>query len=679
MARRQGIRCTGFASDDGVWVRCERVESHKLDERCQPPVYVHKMGGVCPFCGNEHPANGPADPVTAGEPQPPHLWRNIPTALDGSKRVAMWRYNDADGKLAYVIARFDYHDPTLDTIDKVYLPFRPVEGGWVMQRGTPLLYCLPDLVRSPRGSTIVVPEGEKCVDALRKFGLIATCNPNGALNWRDVPDAGQYLADCHVVILPDNDHKGRQHAEQVAADVHPVAASVRIVNLPGLPPKGDVVDWLATVAPRSTVSPRDHLLTLASEVPLWTPEQQEDDAAKMPSDHEDAAARTQGTFGQEGRLRRSAKTIRLADVMPERVAWLWSGYIPLGKVTVLDGDPGLGKSLTTLDLAARVTTGSTMPDGTPGIQGGVVLLSAEDDLADTIRPRLDAAGADLSKVVALDAVTATDPDTGEANERPVYLPGDLPSLKEAITANEAKLVVIDPLMAFLEGDVNAHRDQDVRRALRPLTTLAQETGAAVLIVRHLNKAPGGKAIYRGGGSIGIAGAARSALLIAEHPDDEQRRVLARVKSNLAESVPALAYQVVEHTPGVPRVDWQGATEHTATNLLAVPQDADERSATDECEEWLRDLLNEQGGQMPVKDVQAEARKAGHSEKVLRSARMRCCERPIKVGDFADSKWVWRLKPTKPQSDSSAQVEGIFGRRGTRQPRRRAGCSEDALR
>jgi hypothetical protein len=351
-----------------------------------------------------------------------------------------------------------------------------------------------------------------------------------------------------------------------------------------------------------------------------------------------------------------SKTINLAEVTPQLIRWLWQGYIPLGKVTVLDGDPGLGKSLMTLDLAARVTTHREMPDGSPGIDGGVVLLSAEDDLADTIRPRLDAAGANVARIEALDAVQSVDTDTGEVGERPVFLPGDLPALREAIERAHAQLVVIDPLMAYLDGDVNAHRDQDVRRALRPLTQLAQETGAAIVVVRHLNKMPGGKAIYRGGGSIGIAGAARSALLVAEHPDDEQRRVLARVKANLAKPVPALAYHVVEVDQGVPRLEWLGATEHTATSLLAMPQDSDERSATEEAVDWLRDLLEESDGAMGAREVEAERRKpGGPSEKALRMARLRICDKPVKEGFGEQGKWVWRLKPAAPKMPSDAKM------------------------
>src|SRR5262249_2417464 len=151
----------------------------------------------------------------------------------------------------------------------------------------------------------------------------------------------------------------------------------------------------------------------------------------------------------------------------------------------------------------RVTTGRAMPDDTPGLDGGIVLMSAEDDLADTIRPRLDAAKANPQRVLALQAVGEVDTETGKVQDRPGMLPRDLEAIREAVAQIDARLIVIDPLMAYLDSSVNSYRDQDVRLAFRPLAQLAQETGCAVVVVRHLNKGAGGNPLYRGGGSIGI--------------------------------------------------------------------------------------------------------------------------------------------------------------------------------
>ena len=226
----------------------------------------------------------------------------------------------------------------------------------------------------------------------------------------------------------------------------------------------------------------------------------------------------------------------MADVAPEAVRWLWEGRIPLGKLTVLEGDPKGGKSTMTLDLMARVSTNSPMPDGTLSDLDGrayCVLLTAEDGLADTVRPRLDLAGADVSRVMVWEGVLST---TDESTElRMPSLPLDVLRLEALVTELAAKLVVVDVLAAYLGDRVDSHHDNDVRRALAPLAKMAESTGAAVVVLRHLNKGGGTKAMYRGGGSIGISGQARSILLSGLDPNDEtnRRRVLAVTGCNVA--------------------------------------------------------------------------------------------------------------------------------------------------
>jgi archaellum biogenesis ATPase FlaH len=289
----------------------------------------------------------------------------------------------------------------------------------------------------------------------------------------------------------------------------------------------------------------------------------------------------------EGGLRCDSDQIGklLAEVKSEKVRWLWKGRIPYGKLTIVDGDPGTGKSAMTTDLAARVSAGRNFPDATSCEASGVVLLNAEDGLADTIRPRLEAAGADLVRVLALATVS-----NGDGSERLLSIPEDLAIIRRGIELVNARLVIVDPMMAFVSGSVNTHKDQDIRRALGPLAKLAEETGAAVVVVRHLNQATGQNPLYRGGGSIGIIGQARSALLVAKDPQDECRRVLAPLKSNLAKSAPSLVFTLTEAANGAVRVEWKGATTHTADVLLAAPLDPEERSSLDEAMEFLREEL-----------------------------------------------------------------------------------------
>lgn len=354
---------------------------------------------------------------------------------------------------------------------------------------------------------------------------------------------------------------------------------------------------------------------------------------------------------------------RLADVQPQPVRWLWPGRMPLGKLTIPDGDPGLGKSLLGLDLAARVTTARPLPAGTHGdlaAPAGVVILSAEDDKADTIRPRAEAAGADLTRIVTLDAVVATADDT----PRPATLL-DLDAIRTAIAQVDAKLVIIDPLMAYLPGKVDAHRDQDVRRSLAPLAALAAETGVAVLVVRHLNKTEGRSPLYRGGGSIGIIGAARSGLLVAKDPEDAagERRVLVSTKCNLARAPEALTYEVkaaLTLQGWVPYVAWGEASAHTAASLLNPdPQAGEERGAVEEAIDVLRQALA--AGARPAREVQREARAAGISAASLKRARARLGVRATKRGGRLgeeEQRWLWSLPEEAQGAPEEAHTEPL---------------------
>lgn len=204
--------------------------------------------------------------------------------------------------------------------------------------------------------------------------------------------------------------------------------------------------------------------------------------------------------------------------------------------------------------------------------------------------------------------------------RPVTL-ADLDQIEVAVRRVSAVLVIVDVLMAYLPGRVDSHRDQDIRGVLSGLAAMAERTGCCVLLLRHLNKTAGGSAMYRGGGSIGIIGAARVGLLAAIDPDDDQRRVLAGIKSNLAEMPEALAYRLVdapEH--GCARVEWLGASTHSAGALLAGPRDEDERTERDEAGDWLLDYLAANDYEAPSGQIKKAAHGEGISERTLKRAK-----------------------------------------------------------
>jgi hypothetical protein len=349
-----------------------------------------------------------------------------------------------------------------------------------------------------------------------------------------------------------------------------------------------------------------------------------------------------GGEGREGR-QPLGHTVRLSDVAPEPLRWLWPGRIPAGKITLLDGDPGLGKSTLLCEVAARISRGEPLPgdDTGPGVPRGVLLFSAEDDPYDTIRPRIDAAGGDPKRIVAFIAV----PDGSETG-RPFALPRDLPLLEALVTKVDAALVVFDQLVDYLPAGVSPQSLQRVRHTMAALRASAERSGAAIVGVRHLTKSGGANPLYRGLGSIGILGAARSGLLLAPDPDDPERRILAVGKRNLARPAASLAFRL-EEVPGtsVARVVWDGESPWTAAELLHAQREAEgdgaaRRSVVDEARAWLRGALAE--GPRPAQELRQEAAARGIGYNALTAARKAEGVTAHKER-VAHGRWIWTLE------------------------------------
>lgn len=349
------------------------------------------------------------------------------------------------------------------------------------------------------------------------------------------------------------------------------------------------------------------------------PEDQRGDAWEPPMDRLDAPA--VNTNPVDGPVKPhdtpQPVLVPLASVNPQPVEWLWPGWILRGAVNQLDGDPGLGKSTLTLDLAARVSRGWPMPpwranhEHAGGQPAGVLLLSAEDDLARTIRPRLDAAGADVERIHALESIK-----TG--NEvRPPVLPWDLEQMERSILDNGIALVVIDPFLAYLDGGINSHRDQDIRRCEYRLKLLADRTRAAIVLVRHLNKMDGSPALYRGGGSIAIIAAARSALIVGRDPANPETCVLAMNKCNLAPHPKSLTYSL-ESVGDVARIAWGPETALTANDILAHPSGVAKQKVGQQCAALVAGLLA--NSPMPADELESRCKQAGFSERAIKEAR-----------------------------------------------------------
>jgi putative DNA primase/helicase len=323
-----------------------------------------------------------------------------------------------------------------------------------------------------------------------------------------------------------------------------------------------------------------------------------------------------------------------SQVKPEKVDWLWKNHIPLGAMTLLDGDPGRGKSCITLDLAARVTKGWGMPDGSDAQlpTRGVVVISLEDSISRAILPRLIAAGADLERVRIIEGITGSD-----GTERLVTVTEDLLPIHKAIHAMDAALVIVDPVMATFDQQTNTWKDQEVRRALVPLIKLCERQNITLLVLRHFNKTQGGNPLYRGGGSIAFIGAARAAFMVGKDPDDETGYVLAMTKSNYGPEVPSLRYRIKGY-PEPPHIEWEGESPHHAVNLLDDSEGDEDRGAAKEAEDFIRAMLAV--GRVPARDIFTEGKKLGHSERTLKRVKRKLGVRSTLEGQGKEGTWYW---------------------------------------
>lgn len=531
-------------------------------------------------------------------------------------RAAWWTYHNAAGEPVGVVIRWNLPGGAKDV--------RPVSrragalGGWTigaMPSPRPL-YHLPDLLARP-GERVHVGEGEKCADTLATLGLLATTSAGGA----KAADKSDWtpLAGREVVILPDRDEAGKQYAGDVAnilAKLTP-AATVRIVNLadawPDLPAGGDMADVVAAGEDADTIKAK-----LARLVDKATPK---------PA---------------------GPVLVCLADVEPREIKWLWPGRVPMGRITLLVGRPGEGKSFLTTDMAARITTGTPWPDGSNCPAGSVILISAEDDPGDTIRPRLDAHYADVRKVHLLSAVRRLGED-GQPYEV-LFTLADVAALEAALRATpDCRLIVVDPIGSFLGGDTDAHRDNEVRGVLAPVAKLAEKYGPAVLVVAHRRKSAGSIADDLALGSRAFTGIARAVWHLSRDTENKNRRLLLPGKNNLAPEGNGLAFAIVgnpaavawEQDPVAMSADDALAQENGFGGEDAKPGPQPE--ARSHAAEWLRELL--QTGPMEVAKIKDEAKAAGYAWRTLHRAKDELGIRPYR--ERFGGNWTWELSNARP--------------------------------
>lgn len=360
--------------------------------------------------------------------------------------------------------------------------------------------------------------------------------------------------------------------------------------------------------------------------------------------------------------------IRASEVDLEKIEWLWPGRIAIGKLSLIGGSPGLGKSQVMTDVAATVSNGGDWPCGEGQAPlGSSILLSAEDGIGDTIVPRLAAAYADVSRVHVVAAVTAR----SGPGRRMFNLKADLDLLEEKIVAvGDARLVVIDPVSAYM-GGADGNGNVETREILEPISELASRLRVAVVAVTHLNKGGGAAkqtALHRMVGSIAYAAAARAAFIVVQDPDDEDNRLFLHVKNNLGPRCPGISFrlQQSELADGVQtsKVTWGSEhIAHSADEALAAAEGRAEADSTkNEAITLLRNLLAD--GPMLVMDVQRHAIEAG----LLQEGKLLAQSKPFRSARSAlgidrkrepgvGGRWILELPETSkmPSVDNDAQL------------------------
>lgn len=573
--------------------------------------------------------------MSTDDETPPAAARRLSAAMiaKGYKPVGLHAYRNADGLALFYRIRLKNPETGEKWIRPIY------HAGRAFRLGEPAapvtgkpLYRLPELLAD--AGPVYVVEGEACADALAALGIIATTSGSAAS-----ADAADWspLRGRDVAIWRDNDKAGEGYARAVTAKLRGIAASVEWIDLAPLvlPEHGDCADWLA-----------DHPDATADAVHAL---------ARVPAPDPSPPPVSPGSAPRV--ILRAA-----CDVEPQPVDWLWPGWLAAGKLHLIGGAPGTGKTTVAIGLAAIVSAGGRWPDGSRARAGSVVIWSGEDDDADTLNPRLRAAGADTRRVRTVARVV----DGGESY--PFDPACDLDALCDGLRAiPDVRLLVIDPVVSAISGD--SHKNAEVRRGLQPLVDLAAELGCAVVGITHFSKGTSGRdPVERITGSLAFGALARVVLVTVKQDADGERparRALLRAKSNIGPDGGGFAYELVQEPltdfPDVEasRTVWGEAIDGTAREVLADAEvQGEEVEERRDAASWLRQLLA--GGEMSVKEVKRHADDAGHAWRTVQRA-MRIAGVESKRGGFGEpAKWrllkranLGAVAPFAPQSESGA--------------------------
>lgn len=318
------------------------------------------------------------------------------------------------------------------------------------------------------------------------------------------------------------------------------------------------------------------------------------------------------------------KMIRMSEIQSQEIEWLWYPFIPYGKLTIIQGDPGDGKTTMVLNLAAKLSKGEALDENMKVTEPvNVIYQTAEDGLADTVKPRLELAGADCERIIVIDE---SDKSLSMVDER----------LEEAIVRTGARLLILDPIQAYLGGGMDMNRANEARDMTKKLGALAEKTKCAIILIGHMNKASGNKAAYRGMGSIDFFAVARSVLLVGRVEGESNTRAVVQIKNNLAAFGHPKAFALSEEG-----FQWIGDYEITVDEVLGGI--APKANKMELAKQMLRELAETQSAVLS-NEIFDRADELGISKRTLENAKKELGIRARKINNA----WYWELDKVKPE-------------------------------